>query len=252
MTSSDARLLSLVTALAALTLLPNACVLDLDDLSTGGAGGAATTSSGTGGGTAGTGGAPPVTGAQLQALAANCVRYPGSTDFAPVPGDPSTVPVCTLPGAVWWTSGMSIACDGGSGTPCKTSAGYSQYTAGTDSKGNPLDASTLPFIVVPSPSNGFDFSKAGLTYGSVAAVIYKDRLVYAIVGDEGGDGDIGEGSYALAAALGIDNNPQTGGVASGVTYIVFTGTAAVVAKNEDASEAQQLGAQLAQTLVAGD
>jgi hypothetical protein len=226
-------------AAAAACLLSSACVLDLGDLS-GGKGGAATT---------GTGAAAPVTAAQLQALTSTCNQYPGSTDFSPIAGKPATVPICSLKGAVWWTSAMSIACDGGQGAVCKSEPGYSPSTAGTDSMGQPLDASTLPFVVVPQASNGFDFMMAGLTYGSVAAVLYEGRLVYAIAGDTGDKGIAGEGSYALASALGIDPNPVTGGASSGVTYILFTGAGAVVAKNEDHAAAQSLGEQLADTLV---
>ena len=228
-----------VAALAALALLPAACVVDLSNLA--------------GGARSGAGGAAPATAAQLQALATSCVQYPGSKKFMPVPGTASTVPVCTLDGAVWWTSGMSIACDGASQKPCTAASGYSPSTAGTDSLGNALDASTLPFVVIPTPSNGFDFVAAGLNYGSVVAVLYKGKLVYAILGDEGGAGVLGEGSYALAVALGIDPNPATGGVGSGVTYIAFTGMPPIqVAKNEDHAEADQLGAELAAKLVANN
>jgi hypothetical protein len=230
--------------LAALGLGSSACVLDLSDLSGGGTGGSTATTS-----SSGTGGEAPATAAQLAALTSSCTQYPGSTDFAPGPGQPVSVPICTLPGAVWWTSAMSIACDGGRSAPCNTSTGYSPDTAGTDSMGQPLDASTLPFVVVPQASDGFDYSVAGLTFGSVCAVIYQGRLVYAIVGDEGGKGIVGEGSFALAEALSIDDDPQTGGVSSGVTYILFTGPGAVVARNEDHAEAVTLGATLAAMLV---
>src|SRR5262249_13032463 len=123
--------------------------------------------------------------------------------------------------------------------------------AGTDSMGKPLDASILPFVVVPVASNGFDFMAAGLQYGSVVAVIYEDKLVYAIVGDQGDKGIVGEGSYALATLLGVPNDPQTGGVGSGVTYILFTGGSAVVQKPEDNTEATTLGEKLARMLIQG-
>jgi Fungal chitosanase of glycosyl hydrolase group 75 len=225
------RCLAALVAVCSLT----GCVIDLSGLSGGGGGGTTTTST--------------VTAAELQALTATCKPYPGSSDFSPSAGKPATVPICSLKGAVWWTSAMSIACDGGKGAACKSEPGYSPNTAGTDSMGNPLDASTLPFVVVPQPSNGFDFMAAGLTFGSVAAVLYEGQLVYGIVGDTGDKGIAGEGSYALASALGIDPNPVTGGVSSGVTYLLFTGTGAVVAKNEDNAEAVTLGEQLAQMLV---
>lgn len=53
------------------------------------------------------------------------------------------------------------------------------------------------------------------------AVIYNNKVEYAVVGDTGPDKIIGEASYATAKALGIDPDPETGGTDSGVTYIVF-------------------------------
>jgi hypothetical protein len=49
-------------------------------------------------------------------------------------------------------------------------------------------------------------------------------VTYAVFGDTGPKTIVGEASYAAAQALGIDPDPKTGGVDSGVTYIVFTGT----------------------------
>ncbi len=251
---------------AALGTGSSACVLDLTNLSGGGGSGTTTTSTTTG--TTGTSGttsttgtgttsttstsSAPVTAAQLLGLTTSCNRYPGSTDFMAIAGAPNNVPICTLNGAVWWTSAMTIACDGGSGSVCKNAPGYSSQTAGTDSMGNPLDASTLPFVVVPQPSDGFDYDAAGISFGSVSAVIYKGKLEYAVVGDTGDKGIVGEGSFALAQALNIDPNPSTGGVTSGVTYITFTGPTSTVSKSEDHSEADALGAMLAAQLVANN
>lgn len=254
--------------LAALCLLlPAACVLNLSNLASGGSSASSTgdasmssNGSGSGGSDAGdtssssagtgTGGSPAVTAAQLLALTSSCKQLAGSSKLAPADGAPRSVPICTLDGAIWYQSAMSIGCDGGQSTPCTTAPGYSPDTDGTDSMGDPLNASTLPFVVVPSPGDGFDFMTAGLSMGSVAAVLYLDRLVYAVIGDEGDEGVAGEGSYALAMALGIDPNPETGGVSSGVTYILFTGPGAVVLKSEVHAEAVTLGGELASMLVA--
>jgi hypothetical protein len=50
----------------------------------------------------------------------------------------------------------------------------------------------------------------------VAAIIYNNKVVYAVFADERPNNIIGEASYATARALGIDSNPETGGVDSGV------------------------------------
>ncbi|CAN5491871.1 hypothetical protein BH09MYX1_BH09MYX1_65090 [soil metagenome] len=85
--------------------------------------------------------------------------------------------------------------------------------------------------------------------GSVVAVIYGGKIEYGILGDTGPLNIIGEASYAMAKNLGIDPNPATGGVDKGVTYIAFTGTAAVVKKKEDHGEAVTLGTTLASDVV---
>lgn len=118
--------------------------------------------------------------------------------------------------------------------------------------GNPLDASTLPFLVIPLPSNGFDAAAHGIQHGSVGAVLYGGHVQYGIVGDKGPKGIIGEASYAMAVALGVDPDPVTGGADGGATYIVFTGPSGVVTKNEDHDEAVALGELRAAELLAAN
>jgi hypothetical protein len=50
------------------------------------------------------------------------------------------------------------------------------------------------------------------------------RLAYAIFADIGPPAKLGEGSIALADALGIESNPKTGGLPFGVIYGIFTGS----------------------------
>ena len=69
-------------------------------------------------------------------------------------------------------------------------------------------------------------------------------MVYGIFGDAGPSGAIGEGSYAMAEALGIPPSPISGGVDSGVTYLIFTGSGARVSRNEDHAEAVSRGEAL--------
>ena len=52
----------------------------------------------------------------------------------------------------------------------------------------------------------------------------------------------------MAASLGIDPDPATGGADTGVTYIVFTGAGAVVSPIEDHAAAVSLGEVLAAQL----
>jgi Fungal chitosanase of glycosyl hydrolase group 75 len=209
-----------------------------------------TASSGTGGGNAG-----PPTAADLLALVNGCTevsmaKYKTDEDS----GLPVDIPICGLTGAVFWKADLDVDCDGKQSAQCslQTDPAYQPETSATDSQGHPLDAATLPYVVVPLPSNRFDYNAAGLALGSVIAVIYKGKVVYGVFGDEGPKPIIGEASYAMAKALGIDPDPSTGGVDSGVTYIAFTGAGAVVSTIEDHAAAVKLGEKLAATLISAN
>jgi len=135
----------------------------------------------------------------------------------------STVNICKSGTAFFWKADMDIDCDGVSTSVCNSSTddAYQGQTSFETSKGNSFTASTTHFFVIPLPSSKFSYSAQGIKPGTVAAVIYQGRVVYAVFADEGPSGIIGEASYATARDLGIDPNPNTGGVDSGVTYIVF-------------------------------
>jgi len=179
--------------------------------------------------------------ADLVAKLTNCRQLAGTTKFAHDAGGAETVPLCALNGAIWWTSDLDIDCDGGQCAECEADPYYQAETSAVDSAGNPLDASKLPFVVLPLPSNGFDYKAHGLELGSVVGVIYQGKILYGVVGDLGPRGVIGEVSYAMAQMLGIDPSPTSGGVDGGVTYVAFTGTSAVVTRNEDTAQAAQIG-----------
>jgi hypothetical protein len=220
-----------------------------------GTGGGSTTSSttGTGGGNTGGGSAGPPTADQLLALLGSCT--PVSTGFYKTDNDPNApadISICGLQGAVFWKADLDVDCDGGKEPACKDDASYLPDTSATDTQGNPLDASTLPYVVVPLPSSRFDYNAAGLSLGSVIAVIYKGQVRYGIFGDEGPKTIIGEASYAMAQSLGIDPDPNFGGVDSGVTYIAFTGAGAVVTQNENHDEAVAIGEELAAGLISAN
>lgn len=203
-------------------------------------------------GAAGAAGSGPPTAAALLAKLGACNeltngRYKTDAD----PGVSADVPVCGLNGAVYWQADMDVDCDGITTQQCNstTDPWYQAQTAATDSSGGYLDAASLPYVVVPSASSRFNFKNAGLSLGSVVAVIYQGKVAYGVIGDTGPVAIIGEASYAMAAALGIDPDPATGGADSGVTYIAFTGTDAVPSKLEDHAEAQSVGeARAAQLL----
>jgi hypothetical protein len=156
----------------------------------------------------------------------------------------ATVNICSLHGAFFWKADMDIDCDGKRTSVCNenTDPWYQDDTSAHDSHDRPLDASKLPYVVIPLPSSRFKYQQRGIELGQVVAVIYNGKLKFGVFGDEGPSDMIGEASNAMAKALGIPSNPENGGVDSGVTYIVFTGHDGVVDKLEDTAQAASIGA----------
>lgn len=156
-------------------------------------------------------------------------------------GSTSPVPVMKKNGAVYWHSGMSIDCDGQPGSRCNqtTDPWFQSQTAWNQSDGRPLKAEVLPFVVIPLPSEIWNYADSGIKGGDLVVMAYKDEYVFGVVGDLGPSHRIGEASYAAASALGISPNPKTGGTANGVTYVVFPG--ASVRPIEDTAVSNSLG-----------
>ena len=83
-----------------------------------------------------------------------------------------------------------------------------------------VDSETVPYVVVPP-----ELRNRGVHLGDVAVVSYGGRNCAAVVADVGPHGHYGEGSCALAKALGLDPSPRHGGCAHGVTWVIFCGSA---------------------------
>jgi hypothetical protein len=161
---------------------------------------------------------------QLLAQAQNCT--PASNGrYATDEGSAATVSICRSGSAYVWTSDMDIDCDGITTSHCNSSTdpSYFDETSFETSKNQFFTADTTHYYVIPLPSSRFDYQQAGITPGSVAAVVYNNKVVYAVFADEGPSDIIGEASYATASALGIDPDPATGGTDGPVTFIVFPG-----------------------------
>ncbi|GLX50718.1 hypothetical protein Shyhy01_36680 [Streptomyces hygroscopicus subsp. hygroscopicus] len=189
-----------------------------------------------------------VTAAELLARVGTCAEI-SSGRYRSDEDSPATVPVCGARGAVFWTADLDIDCDGRASAHCNSEADplYSPSTAYRQSDGQSLNAETLPYIVVPAVSPRWDPGAHGVRGGSVAAVVYRDRVQYAVVGDTGPSDLIGEASYATARGLGIRPGPSDGGVPSGVTYIVFKDSAVDPIEDHDAAVAA--GERLARRFV---
>jgi len=196
------------------------------------------------------GGAGVVLAADLLAKVRDCVPVSRGR-YRSDHGTPANIPVCGTPDAVFWKADMDIDCDGQPGLRCnsRTDPFFSDMTAYQQSDGRPLNAERLPYIVVPAPSGIWNHRDHGVRGGSVVAVIHRDRVQYAVVGDVGPHDIIGEASYATAEALGIRPDPSGGGTPSGVTYIVFKDSR--VTPIEDLAAAVRAGERLARQFVGG-
>ncbi|WP_231628120.1 glycoside hydrolase family 75 protein, partial [Streptomyces sp. Z38] len=190
----------------------------------------------------------PVTAADLLARVSGCTPV-SKGRYRKDRGRAATVPVCGTREAVYWKADMDIDCDGRPGRHCNaaTDPHFSSSTAFAQSDGRALSSEKLPYVVVPAPSSLWDYREHGVRGGSVAAVVYRDRVSYAVVGDTGPADIIGEASHAAARSLGIDPDPRSGGTPSGVTYIVFKDSRVTPLEDREAAETQ--GERLAREFV---
>ena len=162
-----------------------------------------------------------------------------------------TVAVCDANGAVFWRADMDIDCDGQRTSKCNenTDCCFLPDTAFHQSDGKPLRADTLHYIVVPSPSSTWRYTSSGLRGAGSCAVIFNNKVLYAVIGDTGPTAIIGEASYATAVNLGINPDPSNGGTEGPVTYIVFPNTH--VNPIETHNNATSLGEQVATQFAGG-
>ncbi|MEU4008199.1 glycoside hydrolase family 75 protein [Streptomyces pseudogriseolus] len=190
----------------------------------------------------------PVTAADLLDKVSGCTPVSRGR-YRKDRGTAATVPVCGTRDAVYWKADMDIDCDGRPGAHCNagTDPNFSSSTAFAQSDGRALSSEKLPYVVVPAPSGIWDYREHGVRGGSVAAMVYRDRVSYAVVGDVGPTDIIGEASYAAATSLGIDPDPRSGGAPSGVTYIVFKDSRVTPLEDREAAESQ--GERLAREFV---
>ncbi|GIM90973.1 glycoside hydrolase family 75 protein [Paractinoplanes toevensis] len=188
------------------------------------------------------------TAAQLLAKTNSCT-VASKGKYATDDGGSSTVNICKSGSAFFWKADMDIDCDGVRTSNCNedTDPWYQNQTSFETSAGKSFQADKTHYFVIPLPSSRFNYSSSGIKPGSVAAIIYNNKVVYAVFADEGPSNIIGEASYATAQALGINPDPENGGATSGVTYIVFPGS--VPSPVESNSAIDSKGAAAATTFV---
>jgi len=131
--------------------------------------------------------------------------------------------------AVFYESKFAIDNDG-SGGNAGGDIHHQSNTSLHDAGDNPLDARTLPYIVLPSPQDDPSrpkWSDLGVDLGDLAICFFKNgKSCAAILGDAGPPLKLGEGSMQAARELGINPDPNVGGIGPnevppGVIHIVF-------------------------------
>jgi predicted secreted protein len=202
-------------------------------------------------GTTGSGTGSGPTAAELMAKVTSCSQISNGKYKTDSDVSTATVAVCEKTGGVFWKADMDIDCDGVRTTQCNenTDCCFQPDTFCHTTSDTPLNAATLPYVVIPSTSSIWNYTTKGIGCGTVVAVIYNGQVEYAVMGDTGPSNIIGEASYRTAADLGINPDPSNGGTDTGVTYIVFTGSGTKVASIQTHSQAVTLGQQLAQQFV---
>jgi hypothetical protein len=152
---------------------------------------------------------------------------PTGDRYATDKGKPPTVEILKVipesqTSPLMFTADMDIDADGAGGHWESDHTGQSETSLQYGS-GQSLNPGTLPFFVLP-----MDFRKSHpqVALGDLALVRYESsgRQAFALYGDNGPRGTIGEGSIKLAQMLGIPDDPNRGGTPGGVTYIVFPGS----------------------------
>ncbi len=108
-----------------------------------------------------------------------------------------------------------------------------------------VDARKIPYIVLPLEVA----RRFGIRLGDFAVVSNQSngRFAYAIYADVGPAEKLGEGSMALAKALGLPSNPRAGGAEDGVRFLVFPGSGHGPGKLRTLKEINRSAARLYKT-----
>lgn len=102
-----------------------------------------------------------------------------------------------------------------------------------------VDSTQVPYVSIPP-----DLRAYGVELGDVAIVSYRGVDCACVVADVSPRGHFGEASIACAIALGMPSSPKNGGVASGVGYYLFPGSALCPAWPRDMEEVKTTTATL--------
>jgi glycosyl hydrolase group 75 (putative chitosanase) len=146
------------------------------------------------------------------------------------------------PGFFAYTSSMAIDTNGIDPDP---DPDHQDQTTWQDDNGDSLGAHRVPYYVLGSicPDGGspcawFYYAEQDITGLQFALIFYQNQCIGAVFGDTqgppGGDPrELGEASVQSAQLLGIPSSGTTGGVDTGVTVVVTSGSDWVVSGTND-------------------
>jgi len=138
--------------------------------------------------------------------------------------------------ALFYEAKFAIDADGSAPAAGTDATGQSNTTL-HDRNDAPLNSDKFPFIVLPLNQQtnkqaiaGRTLNQMGAQLGDLGVVLYKNgKVVPVVYGDRGPALRLGEGSMIVARALGINDDPNKGGIDKGeippgIVHLVFPGT----------------------------
>lgn len=145
-------------------------------------------------------------------------------------------------GVFAYTSSLAVDTDGSDPDP---DPDHQSRTTWHDANGAYLGAHHVPYYVLGdycydkvSPCPRFHYAEHNITGLQFALIFYDGKCIGAVFGDTQGDSvtptsdndsrELGEASVEAANLLGIPSSGTTGGVNSGVTVVIFSGSQWVV------------------------
>jgi hypothetical protein len=136
--------------------------------------------------------------------------------------------LATLPGGpLYFDSELQLDTDGWPDGKGRGDPSWQPETSLSYADGTSVDANSVPYFVLPLPKKWP--AQFNIKLGDIAAVIFKNKLAFAVFGDEGPKTKLGEGSLELLRQLGEERLRPDGtvinsGMGPGVITIVFPGS----------------------------
>jgi hypothetical protein len=148
-------------------------------------------------------------------------------NIKPIPNSFTAVKLLgTLPeGQLYFDSELQLDTDGWPDGKGRGDPDWQPTTTLTYEDDTPINSNNVPFFVLPKQWS----SQFNIKLGDLGAIIYKDKIAFAMFADVGPASKLGEGSLSLLRRLGAERLKADGkvinsGMGPGVITIVFPGS----------------------------